>query len=80
MLERTAVDSPESEDSIEIVSEVALSLSHIKLFKFFSSLRVLDLVFKAFWIYIIGKWFFNWTGVTDTLNEMFDNQKATNSS
>lgn len=44
------------------------------------SLRLLDLLMKAFWIFIIGRWFFNWTGMSATLNELFITSQASNSS
>lgn len=44
------------------------------------SLRVLDFLFKAFWIYVIGKCFFDWTGMTETINEILMERQATNSS
>lgn len=44
------------------------------------SLRLLDLLMKAFWIYMIGKYAFKWTGMTETLGELFTNPQANNSS
>lgn len=43
-------------------------------------LRVLDLLMKAFWIYMLSKWFLNWTGMSETMREIFANHQVTNSS
>lgn len=42
--------------------------------------RFFDVLLKFFWVYIFGKWFLNWTGLAETLNEIFINHQSTNSS
>jgi hypothetical protein len=63
-----------------VKAETYASIRFAETYASIHSLRVLDLLMKAFWAYMIGKWFFNWTGMTETLNEIFTSQQATNSS
>lgn len=67
-------------EKIFIVEIICSICAQLLLFSPHSSLYCLDLALKAFLVYYFGKMFLNFTGVTETLNEIFAGQQQVNSS